>query len=270
MRSNPGGGNAIEKVLAVLEALPAHERVTDIAAATGLPKSTVHRILQSLVDRQFALPTGNGSYVGGPRILSLAGQVMGRHNPAQHAETALRELCEDTGCTVHFALLDADQAVYAAKLEGDKPYQMPSRIGRGIRLHCTGIGKAILAELPPASVDAIVERTGLEARTPRTVTEPEALRRQLDEVRSRGWAYDDEENEPGILCIAAAVRGHTGAVIGGISVATITLDPWRSPVERLAARVRRAAAEVSAALGAPSDAGSGPGSAPGADPVSGS
>jgi IclR family transcriptional regulator, acetate operon repressor len=251
MKSNPGGGNAIEKVLAVLEALPEHERVTDIAAATGLAKSTVHRILQSLVERQFAIPTGSGSYIGGPRILSLAGKVMGRFNPAQHADAALRRLCRTTGCTVHFALLDADQAVYAAKLEGSKPYRMPSRVGLGIRLHCTGIGKAILAELPPAEVDAIVARTGLEQRTPHTVAGTDALHRQLAEVRERGWAYDDEENEPGILCIAAAVHGHTGAVIGAVSITTITLDPWHDEVENLAQLVRAAAGEVSAALGAP-------------------
>lgn len=251
MRSNPGGGNAVEKVLAVLEALPEHERVTDIATATGLAKSTVHRILQSLVDRQFAIPTGSGSYIGGPRILSLAGKAMGRFNPAQHADAALRKLCQETGCTVHFALLDADQAVYAAKLEGAKPYRMPSRVGLGIRLHCTGIGKAILAALPPAEVDALVERTGLEPRTPNTVRDLPALHLQLEEVRARGWAYDDEENEPGILCIAAAVYGHTGAVIGGISVTTITLDPFREELPHLAERVRETAAEVSSALGAP-------------------
>ncbi|WP_189130909.1 IclR family transcriptional regulator [Wenjunlia tyrosinilytica] len=251
MRSNPGGGNAIEKVLAVLEALPEHERVTDIAGATGLAKSTVHRILQSLVDRQFAIPTGSGSYIGGPRILSLAGKVMGRFNPAQHADAALRGLCQETGCTVHFALLDADQAVYAAKLEGAKPYRMPSRVGLGIRLHSTAIGKSILAALPPSEADAIMARTGLEARTPNTVTDPTELRRRLDEVRSRGWAYDDEENEPGILCIAAAVQGHTGAVIGAVSVATISLDPWPADVESLAAQVRSTADEVSTALGAP-------------------
>ncbi|MET7622058.1 IclR family transcriptional regulator [Streptomyces sp. NPDC005408] len=250
MRSNPSSGNATEKVLAVLEALPGHERVTDIAAVTGLPKSTVHRILQTLVERQFALPTGSGNYIGGPRILSLAGQVMGRFNPAQHADAALRRLCRQTGCTVHFALLDADQAVYAAKLEGDKPYQMPSRIGRSIRLHCTGIGKAILAELPPAGVEALLERSGMEARTPNTITELAVLQAELVQVRERGWAYDDEENEPGILCIAAAVHGHTGAVIGGISVATITLDPWHASVESLAELVRESAREVSTALGA--------------------
>jgi IclR family transcriptional regulator, acetate operon repressor len=251
MRSNPGGGNAIEKVLAVLEALPEHERVTDIAAATGLAKSTVHRILQSLVERQFAIPTGNGNYIGGPRILTLAGKVMGRFNPAQHAEAALRRLSQETGCTVHFALLDADQAVYAAKLEGSKPYRMPSRVGLAIRLHCTGIGKAILAALPPGEVDAIVERTGFEARTPNTVGDLDGLHRQLSEVRQRGWAYDSEENEPGILCVAAAVHGHTGAVIGGISITTITLDPWHEELDALGRLVCERAGEVSTALGAP-------------------
>jgi IclR family acetate operon transcriptional repressor len=196
MPSNPRSArsaNAAEKVLAVREALPEHERVTDIAEVTGLAKSTVHRILQSLVDRQFALPAGGGSYVAGPRILTLAGKVTGRLNPAQHADSALRELSGDTGCTVHFALLDADRAVYAAKLESAKPYHMPSRVGLSIGLHCSGIGKAILAALPPAEADALLGRTGLQARTPRTIDDPAELRGQLAVIRARGWAYDNEQ-----------------------------------------------------------------------------
>ncbi|WP_078876855.1 IclR family transcriptional regulator C-terminal domain-containing protein [Streptomyces sp. 150FB] len=144
--------------------------------------------------------------MAGPRILTLAGKVTGRLNPAQHADTALCELSGDTGCTVHFALLDADRAVYAAKLESAKPYHMPSRVGLSIGLHCSGIGKAILAALPPAEADALLERTGLQVRTPRTIDDPAELRGQLAVIRARGWAYDNEENEPGILCVAAAAR----------------------------------------------------------------
>jgi hypothetical protein len=86
MKSRPDGGNATDKVLAVLEALGEQERLADIAAATGLARSTVHRILQSLVEHRFAIATGDGRYIGGPVVLTLAGRLMGRFDPAEHAD----------------------------------------------------------------------------------------------------------------------------------------------------------------------------------------
>lgn len=249
MKSRPGGGNATDKVLTVLQSLAEHERIADIAASTGLPKSTVHRILQSLIEHQFALNAGDGRYIGGPRILTLAGGLMARFDPAQHADGTLRRLQEDTGCTVHLGLLAGDDAVYAAKIEGNKPYRMPSRVGMSIRLHTTAIGKAILATLPDETVTAMVRRTGLEARTPNTITDVPALLRRLDEIRTAGYAVDDEENEPGVQCVAAAVYDHTGRAAGAVSVSTLTLEPWQIPIESLGKRIRQAAAEISTSLG---------------------
>ncbi|MGH8791294.1 MAG: IclR family transcriptional regulator [Stackebrandtia sp.] len=248
--SSPGSGNAIDKALAVLEALPSHNRIVDIAAHTGLPKSTVHRILQSLVARQFAICTGDGCYIGGPRILVLASQVMGRFHPAQRADAALRLLRDGTGYTVHFALLNGDEAVYAAKLEGRKPYQMPSRVGMSIQLHTTAIGKAILAQWPDDKIADFAARSKLTARTPQSITSLDALSAELAASRERGYAVDDEENEAGIRCIGAAVYGHTGSAVGGVSVSTITLEPWNAPVADLAVAVKEAAREISAVLGA--------------------
>lgn len=251
MRSRPGTGNAAEKVLAVLQALAEHERITDISTATGLPKSTVHRILQSLVEHRFALNAGDGRYIGGPRILTLAGRLMSRFDPAQHADGTLRRLREDTGYTVHFGLLAGDDVVYAAKIEGKKPYHMPSRVGMSVRLHTTAIGKAILATMPDAVVSEIVRRTGLEARTPNTITREKTLLRHLEEIRAAGFAVDDQENEPGIRCVGAAVFDHTGRAAGAVSLSTLSLEPWQSPVEELGHRIRAAAREISASLGAP-------------------
>lgn len=251
MKSRPDGGNATDKVLAVLQALGEHERLADIAAATGLARSTVHRILQSLVEHRFAIATGDGRYIGGPVVLTLAGRLMGRFDPAEHADGALRRLRDDTGYTVHLGLLAGDDVVYGAKIEGAKPYRMPSRVGMSVRLHTTGIGKAILAALPEATVRAIVQRTGLEPRTPNTISDETALVRHLEQVRARGYAIDDEENEPGVQCVAAAVFDHTGRVTGAVSVSTLVLESWNVPLERLGERVVAAALEISESLGAP-------------------
>ena len=244
------GGGSIDKALTVLEALAEYRRVTDIAAGTGLPKSTVHRILQSLVGWGFARADGDGGYVPGPRILTLAGRVMSRFDPAQHADSALRGLRDRTGFTVHFAVRGGDEAVYVRKLEGLRPYQMASRVGMSMPLHSTAIGKAVLARLHEEEVTAITGRTGLERRTARTITGLPALLDHLAEVRRRGYAVDDEENEEGIRCVAAAVSDHTGTVLGGISISGLAFE--LSPDDaRLCDEVTTTAREVSTALGAP-------------------
>lgn len=126
---------------------------------------------------------------------------------------------------MHLALLDGAEAVYVAKVEGAKPYRMASRIGMAVPLHCTAIGKAALAALPESEVRALLIRTPPRARTPRTITDPERLIAHLTEVRERGWAVDDEENEVGVRCVGAAVRDHTRRVVGAVSVSQLTSDP---------------------------------------------
>jgi IclR family acetate operon transcriptional repressor len=249
VKTTPGNGNATEKVLAVLQSLADNERIADISGATGLPKSTVHRILQSLVEHRFALNAGDGHYIGGPRILTLAGRLMGRFDPAQHADGTLRRLREDTGYTVHFGLLAGDDVVYAAKVEGKKPYRMPSRVGMSVRLHTTAIGKAMLATMTDQAVSTIMDRTGMEARTPGTITSVPALLEHLTAIRARGYSLDEEENEPGIRCIGAAVYDHTGRATGAVSISTLALEPWDRPLPDLADRVRVSAKEISVSLG---------------------
>jgi IclR family transcriptional regulator, acetate operon repressor len=240
--------SAADKTLSVLEALAEHDRIADLAAACRLPKSTVHRILQTLVRHGFARTDGQGGYVGGPRILSLAGRFLQRLDIAEQVRPILRDLQERTGWTVHLALLSGDEAVYVAKIEGAKPYHLASRVGMSLRLHCTSIGKAILATMPDSEVRAVVARTGLPPRTPHTLTDEEALLADLHGVRERGYAEDHEENEAGVHAVGAAVFDHTGEVLGAVSAACLVdLTNGR---EGLPALVRAAANEVSRALGA--------------------
>lgn len=240
--------SAADKTLSVLEALADHSRIADLSTASGLPKPTVHRILQTLVRHGFARTDGQGSYVGGPRILSLAGRFLQRLDIAEQVRPILRELQERSGWTVHLALLSGDEAVYVAKLEGAKPYHLASRVGMSLKLHCTSIGKAILATMSDAEVRAVVERAGLGARTEHTLTDEVALLAELAVVRERGYAEDHEENEAGVHAVGAAVFDHTGEVLGGVSAASL-VDVSRG-VEGLPVLVVAAAGEVSRALGA--------------------
>lgn len=240
---------AVEKTLAVLEALADHSRITDIARVTGLPKSTVHRLLQAMVDRGFAVVGSEGNYLAGPRVLALAGKVLRPIDTVERARPALRSLQHDTRCTVHLAVLFGDELVYVDKIEADKPYRMASRIGMSLPCHGTAIGKAVLASLSPDELDALIVRVGLPGRTPRTITSAKRLRGQLSHVRRSGFALDDEENERGVRCVGAAIRDHAGVVIGGVSASSLAMEHGIAELIALGPRVVRAAAEVSAALG---------------------
>ncbi|MFC7644195.1 IclR family transcriptional regulator [Streptosporangium lutulentum] len=176
---------------------------------------------------------------------------MNRFDPARQASQALRALHDRIGYTTHFAVRSGDEAVYVDKLEGRRPYQMPSRVGMSLRLHSTAIGKAVLAELGAEEIRSIVARTGLPSAAPNTLTTVEDLLAHLVDVRARGYALDDEENLPGILCVAAPVFDHTGQVLGGISISGLAMDMSMEDLERFAPEVVAAAREVSLALGAP-------------------
>lgn len=244
---------AAEKTLVVLDALSEHSRIADIAAATRLSKPTVHRILQTLVRHGYARSADNGRYVGGPRILALAGRYLQRLDLPSQVRPLLRELQRHTGWTVHLALLADDEAVYVDKVEGDNPYHLASRVGMSLHLHSTSIGKSILATMSDAQVRAYAARTKLPARTPHTLVRVSDLLADLRLVRRRGWAEDREENEAGVCAVGAAVRDHVGECVGAVSAAALVHRMSEDAAAAHGRLVVDTARRISAALGAPVD-----------------
>lgn len=242
--------SAIAKMVTVLEALAEEHGISGIARRTGLPVSTVHRILQELNQLGWVRNDGEQGYLLGARLLSLAGQAADSDTVARVAHPVLNRLSEQCGYAVHFAVRSGDEAVYVDKVEGQRAYRMRSRIGLAIRLHCTAIGKAVLANLAADEVRAILSRTGMPAMTPRTITNPGKMLDHLATVRAHGCAVDDEENEDGIRCVGAAVVDHRGVTIGGLSVSGLAFEVDADRVQQLVPLVRNAADTVSGLLGA--------------------
>lgn len=240
---------ASEKTLLVLEAAMAHGRFTDVVEATGLAKATTHRILATLVDRQFVSLAGDGTYLPGPKILQLAGRAMARIDIAAIAQPFVDELVERTHCTVHVGVKNGDEIVYLIRADSDKPYLMPSRVGLAIPLHTSGIGKAVLSGFTDQGLERFVERAGLPRRTEHTLTTLAELRAEVAGIRRLGYALDREENVPGVVCVAAPIRDTTHTVTYGISVSTLTLEHSIDQVEAMAPLVVETADRISAALG---------------------
>jgi DNA-binding IclR family transcriptional regulator len=243
--------NASEKTLLVLEAALTHSRFTEVVAATGLAKATVHRILATLVERHFVTVTAEGSYQPGPQILALAGRALQRIDISAIAHPFVDELVADVRCTVHLGAVNGDEIIYLIRSDGDKPYQMPSRVGLSIPMHSSGIGKVVLSGYTDDELVRFAVRAGLQRRTEHTITTLEQLRREIADVRAKGYALDREENVPGVACVAAPIRDHTGTIKYGISVSTITLEHTLEQVEAMASQAVAIADRISAALGAP-------------------
>ncbi|SEQ31036.1 DNA-binding transcriptional regulator, IclR family [Lentzea xinjiangensis] len=175
-------------------------------------------------------------------------QISASADTVERARPFLRSLQESTGCAVHLAVLFGDELVRVDEVAADKPSRLgTSRLGTSLPAHGTAIGKAVLASLSAAELDAYLSRTGLPGRTPHTITSVERLKAQLVRVRRSRFAMDDEENEAGVRCVGAAVRNHTGAVVGGLSASSS--EHSLQQLIALGPRVLRAADDVSAALG---------------------
>lgn len=241
--------SAIGKVAAVVDALSVASRPVEISRITGLPTSTVHRILQELVACNWAREDGAHGYLLGARLLSIAGRATDQSIVSRIAHPYLRELNERTQHAVHLALRAGDEAVYVDKIEGGRSYHMASRVGLTIPLHSTGVGKAVLAALDDAEVRALLARTGMPARTPHTITDLDALMTELAVIRGRGYAADEQENEIHTCCVAACVIDHRGIPIGALSVSGMQFDFDEERLRQLAPLVTATARGVTEALG---------------------
>jgi IclR family acetate operon transcriptional repressor len=219
------------------------------ASQAGLSKPTTHRILKILVARGLLRQDQNRMYRLGAEAYALATATLSHIELAREAQVGLDWLQTITPESIHFAALVGDKVVYVAKTEGTRPYRMVSAIGSQLPVHSTAIGKALLAFLPPEGADRILPKTLLRF-TDATITDVTELKRQLPEIRARGYAIDDGENEENIRCVGAPVFGPTNEVVGGVSVSAPSFNLSPSEAHALAPSVVAAAEKISRAIGA--------------------
>ena len=238
--------SVLGRALAVLRAFDEESPVlslAEIARRAGMPKSTVHRLLAEMTRERLLDRDADGSYRLGLQLFEF-GELVPQHRSLSDAALPIMEdLREATHQRVHLAVLDGVDVVYLQIL-GSAGKPITSRTGGRLPAHVTGVGKAILAYSPAAVVKARLD-AGLPRFTPRTITTPGALMRELRDVRTEGTAYDREESNIGISCVAAPVFGHDRRIRAGLSVTgpTSRIDPVRFGVA-----VRTAALSLSREL----------------------
>ncbi len=242
----------LERALSILSAFTPSQpemRLADFAGL-GLHKSTLYRLLEVLrAHRLVELDTATGRYRLGLRLFELGMLVVNHLELTRCAQRPLDALVERTGETAHLGVLDGGEVVSIGRAESPHALRMPGAVGRRNPAHCTAIGKVLLAHLPEPEQRAHLASTPLRALTRRTLVRPDQLLRELRAVRQRGYAIDDEEIYPGVRCVGAAVRNHTGTVVAAVSVAGPTTRLPREHFPRFAAEVLKAADEVSRGLG---------------------
>jgi DNA-binding IclR family transcriptional regulator len=194
-----------------------HLEVAELVERTGLAESIVHELTNALVAVRL-LETSGGSYRLGILLFELGMRASVERGLVEVATPFLQDLYERTHETVHLGVREQLDVVYISKIGGHGFTEVPSRIGKRLPLHCTGIGKVLLAYADDAVFDAVVDR-GLTPAGPRTITVPAVLRDQLGTIRESGLAFEHEESTAGLACIAAPIRDEDGRVVAAVSIA---------------------------------------------------
>lgn len=223
-------------------------RLVDIVRGTGISKPTAHRLLRELQDYGLVHQEPGSGYRIGPKALVLAAQYRGAADLQREALPLMRELAAHTGANIHLGMRDGLSAVYVEKIDSPHAIRLASRVGQRAPLHCTAMGKVILAF---SREDLLAELDGLnlERRTAGTRTSVEALRPEIEAIRERGFAVDEQENEPGVRCVAAPIFDHAGELAATMSISGTLEQVDREQVESLGKLARQHCRRLTRILG---------------------
>jgi len=224
-------------------------RLSDVDEHSGISAPTAHRLFQFLKTHRFVEQDESSKrYRLGPKILALSAQLHGGFDLRQRTVPYLTDLARKTMLTAHLAIRDGTQGIYIEKVESRQPIRLASEVGQRVFLHSSALGKAMMAFSGPEVLEAVVT-AGLETRTPNTITNGVGLTRELAVIRKRGYAVDNQENEPGIICIAAPIFNHTNHVIAAISIAGTVGQVPKQRILALSRLVRQACRDISESMG---------------------
>lgn len=244
---------SVDRAIDVLELFTSNVSelsVKEISEGLHLSKSTVHGLIKTLEFRGYLEQNPvNQKYKLGLRLFELGNLVGSQMDIRKLSSSAIHHLGEQVKETVHLVMLDGKEVIYVEKVEGPGTLRMYSQLGKRAPMHCTGVGKAILAFLGEKRIDEILNATELVGFTPYTLTNPEDIKKELERVRQNGYAIDDQEIELGLKCFAAPIFNHEGKVFASISCAGPNNRIVTERINEIASNVKAAGLEISRKMG---------------------
>ena len=249
---NSGKIQSVDRALNILEIISDAEdgmTLAQLSEEVGLPKSTVHGLVSTLRDHKFVSQADDdGRYRMGIMLFELGTKLARSWDIRDAAKPAMRWLSKEFGETVHLGCEDNGEVLYLDKIAADSLISIVSEIGARLPMHCSAIGKALLAHNSESEIKRHIGNLGLAPLTGRTITNPDELIKELEKVRLQGFALDDGEIMEGLRCVGAPIYDTDGLVRYAISVSGQVKDIYGKRLERLIVETQRAAREITYAL----------------------
>jgi DNA-binding IclR family transcriptional regulator len=240
---------AVDRALTILESLAERDNGmtnAEISRRLEIPKSSASYILRALERRGYLRRDGEtNKYRLGLKALSLSRRALDGLDIRRVALPELRRLMERSHLTAHLAVLDHGEAVYVEKVEAPGFVKMNTWVGRRMPIHCTSVGKALVAWLPEAEIKALLKEYGMRRRTSKTIVVSARYLQELERVREQGYAVDDEENNYGVRCVAAPIFDGLNRVVASVGVSGTTTQNDVAHLPKVAELVKEAARKVS-------------------------
>jgi len=205
--------------------------LSDVARRTGLTRAAARRFLLTLSDLGYVRSDGK-RFALTPRVLELGYAYLSSLSLPEIAEPHLERLAAEVHESSSVSVLDGDEIVYVGRVPTSRIMRVAINVGTRFPAHATSMGRILLAALPEADLDAYLARADLRALTARTITDPGALRAELDRIRTQGWALVDQELEEGLRSVAAPVRGRDGDVVAAVNVSAHASRTSREAVRK--------------------------------------
>jgi IclR family acetate operon transcriptional repressor len=222
---------------------------SEVAKRSGLPVSTVHRFLANLESSGFLKISEDGVYHLGVVCFGLGYAALAQLDIRRLSLPYLRKLNQTTRETIHLTVRHGATAVYVDKLDSPEPVRIYSRIGASVPLYSSAVGKVMLAYMQPQERETILGQVQLKRLTPNTIGTIQELLAYLQKVRRHGFAYDLEENESHIRCVAAPIWDHAGAVNAALSITGPAIRMSNARLRELSPLVKEAGIHISSELG---------------------
>lgn len=221
----------------------------ELSERVGLHPATTLRMLGSLVSRQFLRQLPDGTYDLSSRVLDIGSAFIRRMSISRHANEIAQALADEVGETASIGILDNGCVLYIAIAHGQADLGILSVPFARQPIYCTALGKAVVADLSWSEVEPMLVHAPMEKLTSNTITDIAGMRKEIELTRRRGWAVDDRERTPGVICIAAPIRDFSSRVVAAISISGAEFRIKRRGVENLAEIVRKAGTQASERLG---------------------